>query len=370
MPQRGATVVFESVSKRYEGGAVALDDLSFEVPAGAICALVGPSGGGKTTALKCVNRLVDPTSGRIRVDGRDVMSVEPVSLRRGIGYVIQQVGLFPHWTVGQNVATVPALVGWPPARIRERVRELLELVGLDPARYTDRYPAQLSGGERQRVGVARALAAEPPVMLMDEPFGAVDPIVRERLQDEFLRIHDRIGMTVLFVTHDIDEAIKMGQRVAVIQGGHLVQYASPADLLDKPANDFVARFVGADRGLKRLALIAVGDMPLRKVRTVREGDRVEGSAGQADGDPYVLLLDTDGRPDGWVNVERAGGATFRKDMADPSSPLFARATRARDALSQLLVRGVRTGVVVDDADRYTGVLALDDLISLLGRQRA
>jgi len=370
MPQRGATVVFENVSKRYEGGAVALDDLSFEVPAGAICALVGPSGGGKTTALKCVNRLVDPTSGRILVDGRDVMSVEPVSLRRGIGYVIQQVGLFPHWTVEQNVATVPALVGWPEARIRDRVRELLDLVGLDPVRYRDRYPAQLSGGERQRVGVARALAAEPPLMVMDEPFGAVDPIVRERLQDEFLRIHDRLGMTVLFVTHDIDEAIKMGAWVAVIQGGHLVQYASPADLLDRPANDFVARFVGADRGLKRLALIAVGDMELRKVPTVREGEPLAGSGRPADGDPYVLLLDAQGRPDGWVNVERVPGGTFTKGMADPSSPLFARTTRARDALSGLLVRGVRTGVVVDDEDRYLGVVALDDLIPLPGRARA
>jgi osmoprotectant transport system ATP-binding protein len=367
---RGATVVFDNVAKRYEGGALALDDLSFEVPAGAICALVGPSGGGKTTALKCVNRLIEPTSGHILLDGRDILTVEPVTLRRGIGYVIQQVGLFPHWTVAQNVATVPALVGWPEARIRERVRELLDLVGLDPSRYTDRYPAQLSGGERQRVGVARALAAEPPVMLMDEPFGAVDPIVRERLQDEFLRIHDRLGMTVLFVTHDIDEAIKMGDRVAVIQGGHLVQYAAPAELLDRPANDFVARFVGADRGLKRLALISVGETPLRKVRTVREGEPVAGSAGAADGDPYVLLLDTTGHPDGWVNIERAEGETFRKDMADPSSPLFARTTRARDALSQLLVRGVRTGVVVDDDERYVGVVALDDLITLLGPDRA
>jgi len=367
MPTRGATVEFRGVTKRYGGATVALADLSFEVPAGAICALVGPSGGGKTTALKIVNRLIEPTSGEVLIDGRNVLSEDPVQLRRRIGYVIQQVGLFPHRTVAENVATVPELVGWPRGRIRQRVRELLELVGLDPTRYEERYPAQLSGGERQRVGVARALAAEPPVMLMDEPFGAVDPIVRERLQDEFLRIHERLGMTVLFVTHDIDEAIKMGSRVAVLQGGRLVQYAPPAELLERPANDFVARFVGADRGLKRLSLISVGECELRDVRTARVGEPVAGSARSADGNPFVLLLDGRGRPEGWVNVERAGAERFDAQMADPSSPLFTRTTRARDALSQLLASGVRTGVVVDDEGRYLGVLALEDVISLLRR---
>ena len=367
MTQRGATVAFERMSKRYAGGTTALADLTLTVPAGEVCALVGPSGGGKTTALKTVNRLIEPTSGRVRIDGTDVMSVEPVTLRRGIGYVIQNVGLFPHRTVVENVATVPELIGWPRDRIRARVTELLDLVGLDPSRYARRYPAQLSGGERQRVGVARALAAEPPVMLMDEPFAAVDPIVRERLQDEFLRIHDRLGMTVLFVTHDIDEAIKMGDRVAVLQGGRLVQYALPAELLEHPTNDFVARFVGADRGLKRLSLVAVGDLDLRRVATARVGAPVAGSA-RAEGDPYVLLLDDDGRPEGWVNVERVRRATFDATMADPSSPLFARETRARDALSHLMASGVRTGVVVDEEGRYVGVLALDDVVSLLGRR--
>jgi osmoprotectant transport system ATP-binding protein len=366
MPQRGAIVAFEHVSKHYPGGTAALSDLTLTVPAGAICALVGPSGGGKTTALKIVNRLIEPTSGRVLIDGRDVMAEDPVRLRRRIGYVIQQVGLFPHRSVAENVATVPELLGWPAQRIRDRVRDLLELVGLDPARYTERYPAQLSGGERQRVGVARALAAEPPVMLMDEPFGAVDPIVRERLQDEFLRIHERLGMTVLFVTHDIDEAIKMGGRVAVLQSGRLVQYAPPAELLERPVNDFVARFVGADRGLKRLSLIPVGEIELREVRTARVGEPVTASARSADGDPFVLLLDRNGRPEGWVNVERAGGERFAAEMADPSSPLFTRMTRARDALSALLASGVRTGVVVDDEDRYLGVLPLEGLISLLG----
>jgi osmoprotectant transport system ATP-binding protein len=256
MPTRGATVELRGVSKRYPGGALALDDLSLEVPAGAICALVGPSGGGKTTALKTVNRLVEPTSGQVLIDGTNALKEDPVALRRRIGYVIQQVGLFPHRTIAENVATVPELVGWERARVNARVTELLELVGLDPADYGPRYPAQLSGGERQRVGVARALAAEPPVMLMDEPFGAVDPIVRERLQDEFPRIHKRLGMTVLFVTHDIDEAIKMGDVVAVLKAGRLVQYARPADLLARPASDFVREFVGVERSLRRLELLA------------------------------------------------------------------------------------------------------------------
>ncbi len=369
MPQRGATVAFEQVSKRYPGGSAALADLTLTVPAGEICALVGPSGGGKTTALKTVNRLVEPSSGRVLIDGTDVTRVEAVALRRRTGYVIQNVGLFPHRTVAENVATVPELLGWARDRIRARVTELLELVGLAPAEYAARYPAQLSGGERQRVGVARALAAEPPVMLMDEPFAAVDPVVRERLQDEFLRIHERLGTTVLFVTHDIDEAIKMGDRVAVLQAGRLVQYAPPAELLEQPANDFVARFVGADRGLKRLSLVACGDLDLRRVATARVGAPVAGSA-RAEGDPYVLLLDRDGRPVGWVNVERVRAATFDASMADPSSPLFARETRARDALSQLMASGVRTGVVVDEAGGYIGVLALDDVVSLLGRREA
>ncbi len=366
MPQRGATVELRGVSKRYGGGTLALDDLSLEVPAGSICALVGPSGGGKTTALKVVNRLVEPTSGKVLIDGTDVLREDPVALRRRIGYVIQQVGLFPHRTIGENVATVPELVGWDRARVRARVTELLKLVGLDPAAYATRYPAQLSGGERQRGGVARALAAEPPVLMMDDPFGAVDPIVRERLQDEFLRIQERLGMTVLFVTHDIDEAIKMGDRVAVLRGGHLVQYAPPADLLEHPADDFVARFVGADRGLKRLSLIPVGDLEPRQARTVHEGDAVERSA--RDGDPHVLVLDAAGRPLGWVNVLRVRGERFDRAAADPSSPVFSRTTRARDALSMLMAGGVRHGLVVNDQGAYESLVALDDLVSLLGRR--
>ncbi len=261
----GASVEFRHVSKRFssQSSGAAVEDLSLSVPPGAICVLVGPSGCGKTTTLKMVNRLVEPTDGQVLIDGEDVARFDVVALRRRIGYVIQHVGLFPHQTIADNVATVPRLLGWPRERIAHRVDELLSLVGLEPDQFRRRYPAQLSGGQRQRVGVARALAAEPPLMLMDEPFGAVDPIVRERLQDEFLRLQRRLGTTVLFVTHDIDEAIKLGDRVAVMQeGGHLAQYSPPAELLMHPANDYVARFVGGDRTLKRLALMRVADVPL------------------------------------------------------------------------------------------------------------
>ncbi|MGH2452051.1 MAG: ATP-binding cassette domain-containing protein [Candidatus Limnocylindria bacterium] len=364
MAGRGATVELRHVSKRYGPAAEghgAVNDLSLAVDAGGISVLVGPSGCGKTTTLKMVNRLIEPTSGQILIDGEDVAASEPTALRRRIGYVIQQVGLFPHQTIGENVATVPDLLGWPRRRIAARVDELLDLVGLAPDRYRDRYPAQLSGGERQRVGVARALAAEPPVMLMDEPFGAVDPIVRERLQDEFLRIHARLGTTVLFVTHDIDEAIKMGDRVAVMDAGRLIQYAPPAELLTSPANDFVARFVGADRGLKRLSLTRVGDVRLREVPTAREGETI--GARRAG---HLLLLDASERPIGWVNVRRLpADAVLGPSLADPSSPAFARDTRLRDALSMLLAAGVRTGVVVDDDGRYLGALALDDISQAL-----
>jgi osmoprotectant transport system ATP-binding protein len=264
------------------------------------------------------------------------------------------------------VATVPRLLGWDAARIRTRVEELLELVGLEPARYRDRYPSALSGGERQRVGVARALAAEPPVMLMDEPFGAVDPIVRERLQDEFLRIHRELGMTVLFVTHDIDEAIKMGDRVAVMREGRLVQYASPEELLTRPADDFVARFVGADRGLKRLALTTVGDVALRDAPTAFEGEPASVVRARIDGQGFVLLLDAERRPIGWITLARLGDdVALAAEHADPSSPFFTRRTRLRDALSALLASGVRTGVVVDDDNRYSGAFTIDEISNAL-----
>jgi osmoprotectant transport system ATP-binding protein len=269
---QAAEIVFDGVTKRYPGRREpAVDDLSITIPAGEICVLVGPSGGGKTTAMKMVNRLIDITAGDIRIDGRSVKSLDETDLRRGIGYVIQQIGLFPHMTVAGNIATVPRLLGWDRARTDARVGELLELVGLDPDGDRKRYPAQLSGGQRQRVGLARALAADPPLMLMDEPFGAIDPITRERLQDEFLRLHSEIRKTVIFVTHDIDEAIKMGDRIAILeQGGKLAQYDTPDAILAAPASDFVARFVGADRGLKRLSLATLADLELEPLNGVRE----------------------------------------------------------------------------------------------------
>ena len=317
--ERGATVEFRAVTKRY-AGQVAVDRLSFTVPAGRICVLVGPSGSGKTTSLKMVNRLIEPTDGAILIDGNDVVGEEPTALRRRIGYVIQQVGLFPHETIADNVATVPRLLGWPAVRIRARTDELLVLVGLDPARFAARYPAQLSGGERQRVGVARALAAAPPVMLMDEPFGAVDPIVRERLQNEFLRIQRELGTTILFVTHDIDEAIKLGDRVAVMRDGRLVQYAPPGELLASPADEFVARFVGSDRGLKRLGLLTVG------------GADVDGGVARA--------------------------------SLDPGAPTLPSSMTLRDALAQLVANGSTAGAVVD-GERYIGALTLATIGKIL-----
>jgi osmoprotectant transport system ATP-binding protein len=259
-----AEIVFEHVTKRYGNSPrPAVDDLTITIPAGEICVLIGPSGGGKTTAMRMVNRLISITDGDITIDGTSVNAMDPVELRRGIGYVIQQIGLFPHMTVVGNIATVPRLLGWEKDRIRERARELMELVGLDPDEHADRYPSQLSGGQRQRVGLARAMAADPPLMLMDEPFGAIDPITRERLQNDFLRLHREIRKTVIFVTHDIDEAIKMGDRICLLrEGGMLAQYDTPEALLARPADDFVARFVGADRGLKRLALRRVDEIEL------------------------------------------------------------------------------------------------------------
>ena len=366
-----ATIEFQHVTKRYDrvaaspGGPAAVEDLSLAVPAGRICVLVGPSGCGKTTSLKMVNRLIEPTSGRILIDGVDVASRDLTDLRRNIGYVIQQVGLFPHQTIEENVATVPRLLGWPTERRRERAAELLALVGLDPGAYARRYPAQLSGGERQRVGVARALAADPPIMLMDEPFGAVDPIVRTRLQDEFLRLQEDLAKTILFVTHDVDEAIKMGDLVAVMQvGGHLAQFGPPAEILAAPASEFVARFVGADRGLKRLSLARVGDLDLRSPITARPGDDALAARAriQADPFPYLLLVDAEARPIGWLDQDEIDpAAALDAAAAIPTSPLLDRRMTLKDALSLLLDAGVQAGIVVDRHGATVGLLTVDDI---------
>ncbi len=370
-----STVEFEHVTKVYGGSAAkqgtpgAVNDLSLTVPAGQICVLVGPSGCGKTTSLKMVNRLIEPTSGRILLDGVDAATRNVTELRRGIGYVIQQTGLFPHQTIGENVETVPRLLGWPKNRRRERADELLSLVGLDPKDYSLRYPAQLSGGERQRVGVARALAADPPIMLMDEPFGAVDPIVRERLQNEFLRLQEQLAKTILFVTHDIDEAIKMGDLVAVFRAGGIVeQYGPPSEILAAPASPFVAQFVGADRGLKRLSLTRVNDLELAAAVTARVGDDAAEARRRTLADPfaYLLLLDAEGRPLGWVGERRipAVGA-LDAALVETTSPLLDRRTTLKDALSMLLDRDVQAGVVVDRHGVYRGLVNVDQIAAYM-----
>jgi osmoprotectant transport system ATP-binding protein len=311
-----AEIVFDHVTKRYPGREeAAVNDLSLAIPAGEICILVGPSGAGKTTAMKMVNRLIEFDEGDIRIDGKSVREYDVTELRRGIGYVIQHVGLFPHMTVADNVATVPRLLGWHRDRQRARTAELLELVGLEPE-YGKRYPAQLSGGQRQRVGLARALAADPPLMLMDEPFGALDPITRDRLQLEFLRLHEEVRKTVIFVTHDIDEAIKLGDRIAIMrEGGILAQYDTPDHLLAHPADDFVARFVGADRGLKRLALRRLDEIGLEPVDGLPpDAPRAPGSTTlrdalslmMAEGADPLVVVDAEDRPIGLLSVARVG----------------------------------------------------------------
>jgi osmoprotectant transport system ATP-binding protein len=339
-----ATVEFEHVTKVYGAEATkagtpgAVNDLSLTIPAGRICVLVGPSGCGKTTSLKMVNRLIEPTSGRILLDGVDAATRNVTELRRGIGYVIQQTGLFPHQTIEENVATVPRLLGWSKQRRHERAEELLALVGLDPAAYASRYPAQLSGGERQRVGVARALAADPPIMLMDEPFGAVDPIVRERLQNEFLRLQEQLAKTILFVTHDIDEAIKMGDLVAVY------------------------------RGLKRMSLTLVNDLELVAAVTARVGDDAADSRRRTLADPfaYLLVLDAEGRPLGWVDERSIPDAgAIDESVVETTSPLLDRRTTLKDALSMLLDRDVQAGVVVDRRGVYRGLVTVDQIAAFM-----
>jgi osmoprotectant transport system ATP-binding protein len=323
---QAAELELRSVNKLYAGQREpAIRDLSLTVPAGEVCVLVGPSGSGKTTAMRLINRMISISGGDILLGGRSVLERDPRELRREIGYVIQQIGLFPHQTVGENIATVPRLLGWPKQRTAARVRELLELIGLDPQEMRDRYPAQLSGGQRQRVGVARALAADPPLMLMDEPFGAIDPINRARLQDEFLRLQEQVKKTVVFVTHDIDEAIKMGDRIAILrEGGVLAQFDTPREILTHPADEFVAEFVGADRGLKRLALTTVAELELLEP----DGQRLHGS-----------------RP---------------VDLS----------TSVRDALSLMLTVGGQPLAVVDGDGRVCGLMTLEVVEKLLSDEAA
>jgi osmoprotectant transport system ATP-binding protein len=368
-PVGGVVVALDHVTKRYGAGPPAVDDLSLTINAGEICVLVGPSGCGKTTTMKMINRLIEPTGGRITIDGEDAAGLPAVELRRRIGYVIQQVGLFPHMTVADNVAIVPRLLRWPAPRIKTRVDELLELVGLDPGAYAGRYPAALSGGERQRIGVARALAADPPVMLMDEPFGAVDPIRRERLQNEFLRLQAQVRKTVVFVTHDVDEAIKMADRIAILQrGGILAQYDTPDAILANPASEFVEHFVGADRGLKRLSLGRVRDLELEQPIIVHAGeagaDALTRMAASRDG--HALVVDDAGRPIGWIDADDVKrDAPVAEEMAIPGSPTLQPETTLRDALSAMLLSSVQLGVVVDGRDKVLGMISVDAISDAL-----
>ncbi|MEU1042167.1 ABC transporter ATP-binding protein [Streptomyces sp. NPDC005551] len=360
---------FENVTKRYADGTTAVDDLSFEVAEGELVTLVGPSGCGKTTTMKMVNRLIEPSSGRIYLDGEDISTVDPVRLRRRIGYVIQQVGLFPHKTVLDNTATVPHLLGVKRAKARERAAELLDLVGLDPSVYGGRYPEQLSGGQRQRVGVARALAADPPVLLMDEPFGAVDPVVREHLQNEFLRLQQSVRKTVLFVTHDIEEAVRLGDRIAVYGAGRIEQFDTPSAVLGAPATGYVADFVGADRGLKRLSVTPIEESDLDQPPVVRLDDPLPAGLDA----PWAVVLDANGDLHGWISADHARGRTGTvREHARRMEAWLPVGASLKQAFSTMLQHDAGWIAVIDENSegRFLGVLTPARLHEALRRSTA
>jgi osmoprotectant transport system ATP-binding protein len=355
---------FREVTKRYPGASKpAVDKLSLEVPAGEICVLVGPSGCGKTTAMRMVNRMNEITSGDILLGGRSVKDRKPAELRREIGYVIQHIGLFPHWTIAENIATVLKLRGWNKARIASRVEELLELIGL-PAETSSRYPAQLSGGQRQRVGVARALAADPPVMLMDEPFGAIDPITRDRLQDEFLEIQRTVGKTIAFVTHDLQEAVKLGDRIAVFAtGGRLAQYDEPETVLTRPADDFVSDFVGGGAAVRRLSLLELSRLELHPMETESGTGSGASAVGNRNGTP-VAEVDAQGRPVSWRHLADRDAAGTTLVTVPLSGTVY-------DAVDVMLDGAASLVAVVDDEGVAQGVLHWNDLVAgLKTRERS
>ncbi|HEV7205556.1 MAG TPA: ATP-binding cassette domain-containing protein [Jatrophihabitans sp.] len=364
---------FESVTKRYPDGTVAVDSLDIEAPSGEITVFVGPSGCGKTTSLRMINRMIEPTSGRIFLDDRDTAKVKPSELRRGIGYVIQHSGLFPHRTVVDNVATVPFLLRQDKKKARAHALELLERVGL-PAAFADRYPAQLSGGQQQRVGVARALAADPPIMLMDEPFSAVDPVVREQLQNEFLRLQGELGKTIAFVTHDIDEAIKLGDRVAVMRvGGKLAQFATPAELLSRPADAFVAGFVGRDRGYRALGFAEAGALSLSGEKAVALGEPLRTAADQAD-EGWVLVVDGERKPQGWLAVggldDGALSGEVTPDLLNLGGTLAPESGTLREALDAALSSPSGRGVIVHDDGTFAGTVGASHVLERIEHRAA
>jgi osmoprotectant transport system ATP-binding protein len=369
----GVSIELERVTKHYPGQArPAVDAVDLTIPAGEIVMLVGPSGCGKTTTLKMINRLIEPTSGRIVLGGEDVTRKDPDRLRRRIGYVIQAGGLFPHMTVGHNVALVPRMLKWPAKRIAERVEELLDLVGLDPAVYRDRYPRELSGGQQQRVGVARALAADPPVLLMDEPFGAVDPITRQRLQDELLRIQEELRKTIVCVTHDFDEAVKLGDRIVVLDvGARVVQYDTPEEILGHPAEEFVEDFVGAGAALKQLTLTRVADVELQTPGTARVG---ESSAevirrARAAGERHVVVLDGRDRPVRWVTLRELERSTTLAGWVDENLPTVGLRGTLNDALDTMLVSSQGGAIVTGRRDAYVGVITVETVMAAIQRSR-
>jgi len=357
----------EGVTKVYPGGQFAVRELSIDFPTGELTMLVGPSGCGKTTTLKMINRLIEPSGGRIFHDDQDVTHMDPVQLRLRMGYVIQNVGLFPHLTIADNVATVPRLLRWDKARIRKRVDELLHLVGLDPAQYRSRYPHQLSGGQRQRVGVARALGADPPVLLMDEPFGAIDRIARERLQNEFQRIQREVRKTVIFVTHDIDEAIKLGDRIAIMNAGRLEQYDTPAVILAKPASDLVIDLLGPDRGLKRLSVTPIDLNALERPPVVQADDSLLDARRALDSrSTRAVVVDRNGKPVGELDRDQTNGDGRVADRARPLEAIVAADRTLYDAFSQMLIHQAGWVAVVD-GDRFCGVLTPQSFVAAIQR---
>jgi osmoprotectant transport system ATP-binding protein len=358
-------IELKNVSRRY-GDVEAVRGLSFSVREGEVCVVVGPSGCGKSTALKMINRMLEPTSGEVRVFGRDVREYRPEVLRRRIGYVIQSVGLFPHMSVAENIAVVPKLLAWEKKRIDERVEELLQLIGLDPAVFGAKYPSQLSGGEAQRIGVARALAADPPILLMDEPFGAVDPLNREVLQAEFAAIHRRLGKTVVFVTHDLDEAIRLAGRIAIMEKGSLVQYDTPENVLAHPANRFVYSFVGSDRALKRLSRFPVSAVMRRPVAVGVSDDiaATVGALGKERKIRFLWVLDEGGRLRGWINVWKVSErVSIEEATTEATAGQIAVRQEAslKEVLARMLAEGIKVVPVVDRDDRVVGEISLADI---------
>ncbi|MCC3278297.1 ABC transporter ATP-binding protein [Arthrobacter sp. zg-Y40] len=365
----GASILLEDVTKRYPGQEkAAVDGLTLEIPKGSIVMLVGPSGCGKTTTLKMINRLIEPTSGQIILGGEDVTGMDGDQLRRGIGYVIQAGGLFPHMTVAANIAVVPKMLNWDKARISARVDELLELVSLDPAAYRDRYPKELSGGQQQRVGVARALAADPPVLLMDEPFGAVDPITRQRLQDELLHIQSELHKTIVCVTHDFDEAVKLGDWIAIFEeGAHLVQYDSPERILANPANEFVENFIGSGAGLKQLTLTRVNEVDLAMPVTANAGDLASDTLSrlQGEGQQNVVVLDGRGRPVQWLSRRQLSRLDRHTDTPDLKLPVIGDQATLNDALDTMLVSSTGAALVTGPRDRFLGLVTVQTVMEAI-----